>query len=136
MNERLNRTETLNALPPEPQADLIPAIRAALAESGAKVVILDDDPTGTQTVHDVTVLTSWEQGVITDALHDDAPAVFILTNTRSMTAEVAAQVNLEIGAHVRAASVMLGRDVVLVSRGDSTLRGHFPLETDTLAKAI
>ena len=31
---------------------------------------------------------------------------------------------------------MTGRDYTVISRSDSTLRGHFPLETDVLAEAL
>ena len=49
----------LNTLPPEWPEDLLPSIQALIKESKTKVVVLDDDPTGTQTVHNVPVLTEW-----------------------------------------------------------------------------
>jgi len=133
---RKNLTETLATLPASSSTDWMPQIREALATSGAKVVILDDDPTGTQTVHDVTVLTTWEPDVLTDALRDPSPAVFVLTNTRGMTEPDAADLNREIGANLRAASEETKRSVVIISRSDSTLRGHFPRETDVLAQSL
>ncbi len=54
-------SETLAALP-EPWPDsLLPAIQERLAATERTLVVLDDDPTGTQTVHDVPVLTEWSR---------------------------------------------------------------------------
>ncbi len=130
-----NKAEVFAALPPAITDDLMPAIRAALHSQGDKVVILDDDPTGTQTVHDVTVLTSWEPDVLISVMQDPAPAVFVLTNTRSMTPPEAEALNQEVAANLQAASQQTGRGYTVISRSDSTLRGHFPLETDVLAHA-
>ncbi|MEL6152053.1 MAG: four-carbon acid sugar kinase family protein, partial [Chloroflexota bacterium] len=116
--------------------DWVSAIQVANRERGDKVVILDDDPTGTQTVHDVMVLTTWDAAALTVAFEDVTPAVFILTNTRSMTAEQARTVNREIAINLNAASKQTGRGFVVISRSDSTLRGHFPLETDVLAASV
>ncbi len=130
---RQNKAEVFDSLPNPITEDLMPRIRAALQQRGDKVVILDDDPTGTQTVHDVAVLTAWDGEMLTEALEDPSPAVFILTNTRSMEPAQAEALNREIATNLRAASVQTGRGFVVISRSDSTLRGHFPLETDVLA---
>ena len=46
----LTLTELLANLPPEPdEASLFGEIQQAVAESGRKLVVIDDDPTGTQT---------------------------------------------------------------------------------------
>ncbi len=131
---RQKRDAVFSKLPEASADDLMPQIREALAAKGDKVIILDDDPTGTQTVHDVAVLTSWEADVLTGVFKDPSPAVFVLTNTRSMTPPQAAELNREIAANLRTASNQTGRDYVVISRSDSTLRGHFPLETDILAE--
>jgi methylmalonyl-CoA epimerase len=90
------------------------------------VFVLDDDPTGTQTVYDVPVLTTW------DNLKDEfnRKTVYILTNSRSLPPEQARSLNQQIGQAIHKAAN--GRPYTLISRSDSTLRGHFPLETDTL----
>lgn len=102
----------------------------------AVFVVLDDDPTGTQSVADLPVLTSWAVEDITWALAQGHPAFYILTNTRSLPEDEAAVRNREIAANALAAARTLGTELIFVSRSDSTLRGHFPLETDTLAEAI
>ena len=122
-----SKREVFATLPPAITDDLMPEIQAAIREQGAKLVILDDDPTGTQTVHDVTVLTTWAEAVLTDALLDPDPAVFILTNARSMTPAEAETLNREVAANLQAASLATRRGFAVISRSDSTLRGHFPL---------
>lgn len=135
-SEALQCQQVFSELPDEWQTDLLPEIREKIAESNTKIVVLDDDPTGTQTVHDVTVLTGWSVDDLLQELADDAPCVFILTNTRSMVADDAEQINRQIARNLKIASEQTGRDFVIVSRGDSTLRGHMPLETDTLAAEL
>jgi uncharacterized protein YgbK (DUF1537 family) len=101
-----------------------------------KVVVLDDDPTGTQTVHGIPVLTTWSVGVLGQELLNDLPAFYILTNTRAMLPEAARVLNLELGRNLREASQHTGQPFVVVSRSDSTLRGHFPLELEALGQAL
>jgi uncharacterized protein YgbK (DUF1537 family) len=109
---------------------------AARVSGGPRLVVLDDDPTGTQTVADVPVLTSWTVDDLRWALRQDSTAFFVLTNTRSLSPEDAATRNREVVRALQTASTAEGTDYVLASRGDSTLRGHFPLETDVLAEEL
>ncbi|MGX1479784.1 UNVERIFIED_CONTAM: uncharacterized protein YgbK (DUF1537 family) [Streptomyces canus] len=109
---------------------------AARVSGGPRLVVLDDDPTGTQTVADVPVLTSWTVDDLRWALRQDSTAFFVLTNTRSLSPEDAATRNREVVRALQTASKAEGTDHVLASRGDSTLRGHFPLETDVLAEEL
>ncbi len=124
----LSRSATLERLPPPPSVSPCPAV--------AKVVVLDDDPTGTQTVHGVPVLTTWEVPVLEAALREPGPCFFVLTNSRAFPAERACEINREIGHHLDIASRATGRAIAVVSRGDSTLRGHFPAETDALMEGL
>lgn len=110
-------------------------VRAALDSRGV-LVVLDDDPTGTQSVANLPVLTRWEQEDLAGAFATGAPAVYVLTNTRSLDEETAAERNREVVAVALAAASDAGLHVTFVSRGDSTLRGHFPLETDVLTSEI
>ncbi|HLL88365.1 MAG TPA: four-carbon acid sugar kinase family protein [Tepidisphaeraceae bacterium] len=105
----------------------------ALRASGRVIVALDDDPTGSQTVHGVDVITTWAVDDLADALRDADTALYVLTNTRGMPAAEAAAVTREAAVNLVAAAGRVGRPVSVVSRSDSTLRGHFPLETDVLA---
>lgn len=96
--------------------------------SREKVIVLDDDPTGTQTVHGVPVYTSWQREQVASLLAEQSRLCFILTNTRAMTATAARAVNREIAERVCAAAQRTGQPFSILHRGDSTLRGHFPVE--------
>jgi uncharacterized protein YgbK (DUF1537 family) len=119
---------------------VLPAIRARLSGSGRKVIVLDDDPTGTQTVHGVSVVTEWTVQAIRDVLAGtdpvEAAAAFVLTNSRSLGEPEARALNRSIGRNLVEASRQAGRGFLVVSRSDSTLRGHYPAEVEELAAAL
>lgn len=55
-----NKENVLKSLPPEWPENPIDDLHAKEHQNSSKVlVVLDDDPTGTQTVHDIEVLTQW-----------------------------------------------------------------------------
>jgi uncharacterized protein YgbK (DUF1537 family) len=132
----VNKEDLLRDLPPEWAEDLLPIIREQAAASKRKVVVLDDDPTGTQTVHNTPVLTEWSVDAIESELQGDYPAFYILTNSRSLPLPEARTLNAEIGRNLREAGKRANRDFVVVSRSDSTLRGHFPGEVEALASGL
>ncbi|QNJ27936.1 four-carbon acid sugar kinase family protein [Synechococcus sp. A15-24] len=104
-----------------------------------KVVVIDDDPTGSQTVHSCPLLLEWDEEILRRGLRHPSPLLFLLADTRALTPEDAAARNREIVRHLDEALAAegLGRgDVLLVSRGDSTLRGHGVLEPVTLQEAF
>ena len=61
---------------------------------------------------------------------------FILTNSRSFSVEETTKVHQDIAARVAKVARELGQDFMIISRGDSTLRGHYPLETQLLADGL
>lgn len=134
--ERINKKELLAGLPDEWPEDVLPEIQAQVKASRRKVVVLDDDPTGTQTVHGIPVLTEWPVETLRTELENELPAFYLLTNSRSLPLAEAEAMNSEIGRNLVAAARQAGRDFVVVSRSDSTLRGHFPGEVSALAKAL
>ena len=101
-----------------------------------KIIVLDDDPTGSQTVHSCLLLTRWDVATLQSARADAAPLFFILTNTRGMDAERAAAVTREVCANLKVALADYSGPVLFVSRSDSTLRGHYPIETDVMAAEL
>ena len=101
-----------------------------------KIVVLDDDPTGVQTVHDVSVYTDWEEESIRKGFEEKEAMFFILTNSRSFSVEETTKVHQDIAARVAKVARELGQDFMIISRGDSTLRGHYPLETQLLADGL
>jgi uncharacterized protein YgbK (DUF1537 family) len=105
--------------------------------AGRRLVVLDDDPTGTQTIADLPVLTQWSVDDLRWALQQPTTGFFVLTNTRSLSEADAAERNSQI-VRALAEAARLEGDVpyVLLSRSDSTLRGYFPLETDVLSAEL
>lgn len=106
-----------------------------------KIIILDDDPTGSQTVHSCLLLTRWDTATLRDALLDEAPLFFVLTNTRGMDAARAADITREVCHNLKlaldeVAASGLELHPLFVSRSDSTLRGHYPVETDVMAEEL
>ncbi|MCR4725256.1 MAG: hydroxyacid dehydrogenase, partial [Clostridia bacterium] len=101
-----------------------------------KIIVLDDDPTGSQTVHDIYVYTDWTQETLDEAFASDDKLFYILTNSRSFTAAQTETVHRDIAKVIRGASEKTGKDYIVISRSDSTLRGHYPLETEVLRDAL
>src|SRR5215207_5621778 len=115
--------------------EVLNEIRRRVDESGRRVVVLDDDPTGVQSVHGVPVLTTWAVEDLREALEQTSPTFYVLTNSRSLAEEEAIALNQEISRNISEAADS-ATDFDVVSRSDSTLRGHYPAETDALAAAL
>jgi uncharacterized protein YgbK (DUF1537 family) len=111
-------------------------IRRLVMQSGRRVAVFDDDPTGVQSVHGVPVLTTWTVDDLRWALTQPSPTFDILTNSRSLPEEEAVALNREIARNLSEAADETGVDFDVLSRSDSTLRGYYPAETDALAEAL
>jgi uncharacterized protein YgbK (DUF1537 family) len=137
--------DLLAAFPAEvriPASLVADAVAASSAETPRMLVVLDDDPTGTQSVADLPVLTRWEVEDFIWAFGRAKPAVYVLTNTRSLDPAEAAARNEEVVRNALAAAGNAGDSsdsslrLGFVSRSDSTLRGHYPLEPDVIAATV
>jgi uncharacterized protein YgbK (DUF1537 family) len=126
----------LTDLPPAWPDDLLPIIRSEIARSGRRLVVLDDDPTGTQTSHGVLVVTEWSEDELAGALRESHPAIFVLTNSRSLHEPEAVALAAEAGRNLARAARSVGVEVAIGYRGDSTLRGHYPAESWALRDAF
>ncbi|QEG00015.1 hypothetical protein Mal15_40830 [Stieleria maiorica] len=129
-------SDVLKGLPPQRSKDLLPALRESVRESGKCVVVLDDDPTGTQTVYQTPVLTTWGVDALVDQLGRDDAMFYILTNSRALPERDAVDLARTLGRNLREASAVTGRDVSVISRSDSTLRGHYPAEVNAVAESL
>jgi uncharacterized protein YgbK (DUF1537 family) len=91
----------------------------------------------------------WDVDTLRLGLEDDSPIFFVLTNTRSLLPESAASVTREVCHNLKLAlteqaeedkkrklSSSLEEGFIIVSRSDSTLRGHYPIETDVIAQEL
>jgi len=102
-----------------------------------KIIVLDDDPTGSQTVHSCLLLMKWDVETLRLGLQDEVSIFFVLTNTRALSAEKAEQRTREVCQNLKSAIAQENiTDFLVVSRSDSTLRGHYPLETDVIAEEL
>ena len=107
-------------------------LRKEISANQKKIVVLDDDPTGVQTVHDISVYTDWTKDSIRQGFQEKSNLFYILTNSRGFTQDETTLAHNEIAANVDAVAKELGKEYIFISRSDSTLRGHYPLETEIL----
>lgn len=131
----LSKSELTEGMPPVPDISA-EDVQVAREDGARQLVVLDDDPTGTQSVAELPVLNSWEEEDLRWALETGAPAVYVMTNSRSLPPDEAAARNRDVVRASLAAARALDREVDFVSRGDSTLRGHFPLEPETIIATL
>lgn len=137
MNENLRLPiEFLESLPKVSCQDVEVLLKDALNSLNKKIIVLDDDPTGVQTVHDISVFTDWSVESIEKGFKEKQPMFFILTNSRGFTVEETEKAHKEIATNILSVSSKLNREFIIISRGDSTLRGHYPLETSVLKETI
>ena len=130
------RAEILEQFPGVDGAAVQAALETEIQKDHHKIIVLDDDPTGVQTVHGISVYTDWTRESVRAGFEEENRAFYILTNSRGFTVDQTTRAHLEIGRTVAEVARELGRDYVIVSRGDSTLRGHYPLETDLLRQTM
>ncbi len=122
-----------------PEADSAKAdvlLREAVGKDQSKIVVLDDDPTGVQTVHDISVYTQWDETSIRQGFAEKNKLFYILTNSRGMTKKETAECHKEIAGSIARIAGETGKKFILMSRSDSTLRGHYPLETEILREEL
>jgi uncharacterized protein YgbK (DUF1537 family) len=134
--EKIPLAELLSRYPPQNPVAADTLLAVELAKNRRKIIVLDDDPTGVQTVHGVSVYTGWSPEDIGAGFDEPGPLFFVLTNSRGMTAAETARLHREIGETIAKTAKRKNRDFILISRSDSTLRGHYPLETQTLKDAV
>ena len=136
MNEQTIRADILQAYPPIDEAEIDRLLREEIEKSEMRIIVLDDDPTGVQTVHDVSVYTDWTEESIRKGLEEKNKLFYILTNSRGFTKEQTVKVHRTIGENIARAAGGLGVPFVVMSRSDSTLRGHYPTEPRILKEVL
>lgn len=105
-------------------------------EQPFKIAVLDDDPTGIQTVHGVYVYTDWETDTIREAFRDSGSLFYILTNSRSFGRIQTEEVHRTIARRLLAVSGETNIPFLVILRGDSTLRGHYLLEPEIMEQVF
>lgn len=107
-------------------------LKKEIEVNNKKIVVLDDDPTGVQTVHDISVYTNWDKDSIRQGFEEENNLFYVLTNSRGFTEEQTTKAHHEIAEVVDEVARETGKEYIFISRSDSTLRGHYPLETQLL----
>jgi len=111
------------------------SVRKATATGGKFLVVIDDDPTGSQSVSNIPVITKWAVADFDWAFRQNQGAVFVLLNSRALDAAAAQELNSQTVQNALESASKINLDIAFISRSDSTLRGHFPKETDSISHA-
>ena len=128
--------DILKTFPAVDEAAVEAMLQEEVRKNEKKIVVLDDDPTGVQTVHDISVYTGWDLDSIREGFAEEGKLFYILTNSRGLTVAQTTQVHQDIARRVAEVSRETGKDFILMSRSDSTLRGHYPLEPRLLKDIV
>ncbi len=134
--EQTISAEILKSFPQIDESAVDALLQKEIEADDKKFIVLDDDPTGVQTVHDVSVYTDWSVESIKSGLSEPQKVFYILTNSRGLTDSETTAVHREIAANALAAAKETGKHFLIMSRSDSTLRGHYPLETELLRQGL
>lgn len=133
----LNINQVFAQLPEEPKQDeVVKQLKDELDKLQTKVIVLDDDPTGSQTVHDISVYTNWDLASIRQGFAEKNSMFYVLTNSRGLTKSETTELHQQAAQNICQAAQETQEKFVIISRSDSTLRGHYPLETNVLKQTV
>lgn len=133
---KVSKDELFAKIPAVDEAKVDTALNEEREAFDRKIIVLDDDPTGVQTVNGIHVYTDWTEESIAAGFAEENRMFFILTNSRAFQTAQTEEEHRTIAARVAAEARRTGKKFMLISRSDSTLRGHYPLETVTLARTL
>jgi uncharacterized protein YgbK (DUF1537 family) len=133
----LSASELDGRLPPEPNVEsLLSEIRRSLDDPTSRLLVLDDDPTGVQTMQNIEILTTWEPDLIDRTLREQPRLLYLLTNSRALAEPAAVKLTASVIAVLRSAALKNKIRFSPISRSDSTLRGHYPAELGPLVDLL
>lgn len=133
----LDLKQAFAQIPAEPNhEEVAQLLKDELAQLQTKVVVLDDDPTGSQTVHDISVYTDWDIESIRQGFAEENSMFYVLTNSRGLTKAETTELHQQAARNICQAAQETQQKFVIISRSDSTLRGHYPLETNVLKQTV
>ena len=135
-SKSLSFKDTISSLPDCWPYDLIPLIKKEIILNDKKIFIMDDDPTGSQTVKNVAMLSDWSVDALEKEFYEDELATFIQINTRAHEDSEVKNIIKEVTANILEAKSRVSKDVTIIFRSDSTLRGHFPLEMEVFSDTV
>lgn len=129
------RSAFFESLPPAWPDSVEIEIARQLAHRNQCFVVLDDDPTGTQSLHGVSVLTRCSDEELAQELTRSS-MFHLLTNSASLDAAGATELNREVGKALAHARQTTGRRISIGVRSDPALRGHFPQDVQALQSGL
>jgi uncharacterized protein YgbK (DUF1537 family) len=126
---------------PEADESRVNLMLAGLARANRQArrwfVVLDDDPTGSQTVRDVPILMGdWSAEDLDSASRHPSGMTVVLTNSRSLEPDDASALTATAITACAAVATRRNLSMAVISRSDSTLRGHFSAEIETALKTL
>ena len=130
-------SELERSLPAEPNVEsLVSEIRRSVDDPASRLLVLDDDPTGVQTMQNIEIVTAWEPDLIERTLREQSRLLYVLTNSRALDEDTAVKLTASAVAVLRSAAEKSRIRFFPISRSDSTLRGHYPAELGPIAKLL
>ncbi|MBR4446454.1 MAG: hypothetical protein IKS37_11235 [Solobacterium sp.] len=128
--------DVLNSFPSVNEKEIDILLQKEIKDNPMKIVVLDDDPTGVQTVHDISVYTDWTYESILAGFRETNKVFYVLTNSRGMTVEETVKAHKEMAETISRAAKETHTEYMIMSRSDSTLRGHYPTEPALLREGM
>ncbi|MEL6268936.1 MAG: four-carbon acid sugar kinase family protein [Chloroflexota bacterium] len=126
----------LDMLPDVWQQNLDETLNAAAQQQKRMTVVLDDTLTGARAMYNTLVLTGRDTDTFTAAFESDAHSIVVLMNTRNLSLKDAAALYQQVARNLLEARQRTGRNFRIISRGESTLLGHFPLDVDAVSRVM
>lgn len=128
--------EIIKSFPQYDKESIDKYLSKSLEKLNKKIIVLDDDPTGIQTVNNVSVYTSCNENSIREGFLEENTMFFLLTNSRGLTSVDSRKLHDDIAKNISKIAKELNKDFIIISRSDSILRGHYPLETIRLKEIL
>ncbi len=129
-------SDILHKFPSEDTTDYRIQNKLLFQQLNKTCIVIDDDPTGNQTVYNIPLLTEWDDATILNEFKKKTPIFYLLTNSRSLTVDKSREIYGEIAKNIQKASIKTNRNFSIISRSDSTLRGHFPSEIEAIKEEL
>ncbi len=132
----ISKEKLFNSLPlPVNTGEIKKEIKNIINNNDSVIAVLDDDPTGIQTVHGINVYINMDKADIDCAVKNEK-IFYIQTNTRGMIDTDCERADRTLTEKLCIAAKKYNKQLHIISRGDSTLRGHYPLETDVIRRTF
>ena len=112
--EQIRSADVLANFPQVDEEKLNAALAAEAAASNRKIIVLDDDPTGVQTVHDIYVYTDWMVESLRKGFAAPEKLFFILTNSRGFTEAETTKAHREIAENTAKVAREFGMDYLII----------------------